>query len=197
MNQNKVPADWNKTYFSMKGLSNWIEDLVCRYQFFSTWAHKGVPYVFSLSYFTFPTGFTTSLLQKYSRKAGSQSIDRLEFDFITMTRPVADISEHPKDGAFIHGLYLEGAKWHEDDQCLCEPEVMELTVEMPVIHFKPISKRTKALQQVYECPCYYYPQRQGTVYADSYQLSIILRLGAESAEHWIKRGTAILMSLAT
>lgn len=90
------------------------------------WAAKGAPFVFHISYFTYPTGFTTSLLQKFSRKAGSPSIDRLEFDFIPTQKAVADISEVVKDGAFITGLYLEGAKWNLEKQCLMEPEVMEL-----------------------------------------------------------------------
>lgn len=49
-----------------------------------------------------------------------------------------DITEPPKDGAYISGLYLEGAKWSFEKMTLMEPDVMELTVLMPVIQFKPI-----------------------------------------------------------
>ena len=79
---------------------------------------------------------------------------------------------------------------------LMEPEVMELHVPMPVIHFKPIIKRTKPPTNVYESPVYYYPRRQGDVTKASYMMKIDLKLGTEqTAEHWIKRGTALLMSL--
>mmetsp|Transcript_6338 Transcript_6338/g.7546 ORF Transcript_6338/g.7546 Transcript_6338/m.7546 type:complete len:83 (+) Transcript_6338:4192-4440(+) len=81
--------------------------------------------------------------------------------------------------------------------CLCEPEVMELYVPMPVIQFKPISKRTKPPQNVYECPTYYYPIRKGTVERDSYMMRIDLKLGESPSEHWIKRGTALLMSIGS
>ena len=165
-----------------------------RYEFFETWAQKGAPFVFVISYFTYPTGFTTSLLQKYSRKAGSQSIDKLEFDFIPTQKPVSDITEVVKDGAFITGLSLEGAKWNADKQCLMEPDVMELSCPMPVLHFKPIPKRTKALQNIYECPCYYYPIRQGVGARDSWMLRIDLKSGDYSSEFWVKRGTALVMS---
>ena len=80
---------------------------------------------------------------------------------------------------------------------MAEPNVMELYSEMPVIHFKPISKRTKPMTNVYECPVYYYPTRQGTPYKDSFQMQVLLRLGEESADFWIKRGAAMLMSKAT
>jgi len=38
----------------------------------------------------------------------------LEFDFIPTNKPVSDITEVVKDGAFITGLSLEGAKWNAD-----------------------------------------------------------------------------------
>jgi len=194
LQQNQVPKAWSFAYFSMKSLSNWVMDLKARYDFFGLWAAKGQPFVYHISYFTYPTGFTTSLLQKFSRKAGSASIDRLEFDFIPTQKSEADISEVVKDGAFITGLYLEGAKWNIEKQCLMEPEVMELICMMPVIHFKPIQKRQKPPPGIYECPCYYYPIRQGGIGRDSYMLKVDLKTGDQAPEYWIKRGTALLMS---
>lgn len=108
-----------------------------------------------------------------------------------------ELGEGPKDGAYIYGLFLEGGKWDDEKQCLCEPEVMELYVLMPVIWFKPISRRGKALTSVYECPCYYYPIRKGSVDRASFMLKVDLKLGDSPSEHWIKRGTALLMSTGT
>lgn len=84
----KVPASWGFAYFSMKNLGNWIIDLQDRYGFFSQWAATKTPFVFWISAFTYPTGFTTSLLQRFSRKSHGAPIDRLEFDFITTPRSV-------------------------------------------------------------------------------------------------------------
>ncbi len=195
--ENKVPKSWSFAYFSLKPLATWMRDLTERYNFLSTWGAKMAPHCFWIGAFTYPTGFTTSLLQRYSRRGGAPSIDKLEFDFIPIQKAQKDITEPAKDGAYITGLYLEGAKWNFEKMNLCEPEVMELTVLMPVIHFKPIQKRVKPPQNVYECPCYYYPIRQGTVDKDSFMLKIDLKLGEQPAEFWIKRGTALVMSLAT
>lgn len=195
--ENKVPEAWSFAYFSTKPLSNWKEDLSARYDFFKNWVTKGAPIVFWISAFTFPAGFTTSLLQRFSRKQDSPPIDRLEFDFIPQTKAEAEFMDGPKDGAYITGLYLEGAKWDEEKLCLTEPQVMELYVPMPVIWFKPISKRVKPPQNVYECPTYYYPIRKGTVVRDSYIMKVDLKLGEAPSTHWIKRGTALLMSKGT
>lgn len=48
---------------------------------------------------------------------------------------------------------------------------------------------------MYECPCYYYPTRAGTVSKDSFMLKVDLKAGDYSAEFWVKRGAALLMSL--
>jgi dynein heavy chain len=79
---------------------------------------------------------------------------------------------------------------------LAEPNIMELEVQMPVIHFKPKEKKAKQAINTYSCPCYYYPIRKGVVGRDSFMMNIDLRLEPNgSADHWIKRGTALLMSL--
>jgi dynein heavy chain len=135
------------------------------------------------------------LLQRFSRKASGAPIDKLEFDFVPVPKEPNEINEHPKDGAFISGLHLEGGKWNPEKLCLCEPKVMELYCQMPVLHFKPIQKRAKPPQGVFECPCYYYPHRNGTVSKDSFMLRVDLKAGEFPAEFWVKRGTALLMSL--
>jgi len=198
----KVPLAWGFAYFSLKPLANWFEDLGDRYDFLTNWAQKTLPFHFWIGAFTYPTGFTTSLQQRYSRKGGAPPIDKLEFDFVPVAKLPGEITEHPKDGAYVTGLYLEGAKWNLEKMTLCEPEVMQLACPMPVVHFKPIQKRPKALPNMYACPCYYYPKREGTVDKDSWMLTVELKSGEEKPgvpipqEFWIKRGTALLMSLA-
>lgn len=48
---------------------------------------------------------------------------------------------------------------------------------------------------MYSCPCYYYPNRAGSTDRTSFVIGIDLRSGAMTSDHWIKRGTALLMSL--
>jgi len=102
INANKVPQEWSNAYFSLKPLASWFEDLCRRYDFFTSWV-KAQPHVFMIGYFTFPTGFTTGLLQKFSRKGtSSPAIDLLGFDYIPKTEGYEDLREIPaKDGAYI------------------------------------------------------------------------------------------------
>merc|ERR1711957_177978 len=185
-------------YFSLKSLSRWTEDLNERMDFFTHWCQRP-PYVYNLNAFTYPNGFSTALLQRFSRRsfgANIVSIDRLEFDFGIVNRAICDIQDYAKDGAFVTGLILEGAKWHKEKQYLTEPDIMELYDDMPVVHFKPISKRSKTLPNSYGCPVYYYPNRAGNVSRDSYVMQIDLKSGEVPPTFWTKRGTALLLSNA-
>jgi len=60
--ENKVPKEWSFAYFSLKPLAAWIGDLGERYAFFQQWVQVGFPSCYWISAFTYPTGFTVSLL---------------------------------------------------------------------------------------------------------------------------------------
>jgi len=62
LSEGRVPKQWSYAYFSTKPLANWFSDLSKRYEFFRRWADKGDPLCFWIGAFTYPTGFTTSLL---------------------------------------------------------------------------------------------------------------------------------------
>lgn len=107
----------------------------------------------------------------------------------------AAIAASPREGLYIKGLHLEGAKWDYEEMCLMEPEPMELTCSMPIIHFRPVKEKKKNKGSVYECPCYYFSVRTGSRERPSFMFNIELKCGEQTKEYWIKRGTALLMNL--
>jgi dynein heavy chain len=192
--ENRVPKVWGFAYLSAKPLAAWIRDLEMRIKQLHDWAYGATPSVFWISGFTYPTGFTTALLQQTAARSES-SIDTLSWDFLVQKYDAQLVPV--KDGAYIRGLFLEGAKWNDEEGCLMEPEPMELTWLMPVIHFKPVKEKKKAKNNMYSCPCYVYPVRSGTREKPSFMLSVDLKSGERTPQFWIKRGTALLMSLET
>jgi len=48
---------------------------------------------------------------------------------------------------------------------------------------------------IYVSPCYYYPKRAGSPGRPSYIVSIDLKSGDKPSDHWVRRGTALLLSL--
>ncbi|VEL19803.1 unnamed protein product [Protopolystoma xenopodis] len=52
-------------------------------------------------------------------------------------------------------------------------------------------------EDLYVAPCYYYPNRAGTMEKPSFMIGVDLKTGERPPEHWIKRSTALLMNLDT
>nr|XP_060635826.1 dynein axonemal heavy chain 2 [Anolis sagrei ordinatus] len=191
----RVPPMWERAYPSQKPLAAWTRDLGLRVDQFTRWANTAHPPVlFWLSGFTFPTGFLTAVLQAAAR-LNNISVDTLSWEFIVSTVDDNNLVYPPKEGVWIRGLYLQGAGWDKKNSCLMEAEPMQLVCPIPTIHFKPVENKKKSGKGMYACPCYYYPNRAGTAGRPSFVIGIDLRSGAMPSDHWIKRGTALLMSL--
>ncbi|XP_048885226.1 dynein axonemal heavy chain 2 [Brienomyrus brachyistius] len=191
----RVPPLWEKAYPSLKPLASWMRDLCQRVDQFACWAQTAhPPTIFWLSGFTFPTGFLTAVLQASARQ-NNVSVDTLSWEFTVSTVDDNNLLFPPKDGVFIRGLFLEGAGWDKKHCCLVEPEPMRLVCTVPTIHFKPVENRKKTSKSVYSCPCYYFPVRSGRAGRTSFVVTVDLNSGAFPHDHWVKRGTALLMSL--
>ena len=124
------------------------------------------------------------------------SVDSLSWDFPIVGAEEASLTERPKDGAYVKGLFLEGAGWQHEEGCLCEPAPMQLIDHMPIVHFRPVETRRSKAKGVYSCPLYLYPLRTGSRERPSFMLNVDLKSGAAEPEAWVKRGTALLLSLA-
>jgi dynein heavy chain len=191
----RVPPAWLKTYPSLKPLAGWTRDLLLRIQQLKDWAEGSQPKVFWLAGFTFPTGFLTAVLQNAARKLGV-SIDTLVWDYSVVQVAEKDITQGPKDGVYVSGVFLEGAGWDHEKMCLAEPKPMQLLVDMPVLHFRPVEAKKKAVKGIYQCPLYMYPVRTGTRERPSYIISVDLKSGDVDPDHWVKRGAALLLATA-
>ncbi|CAK4669134.1 unnamed protein product [Aphanomyces euteiches] len=192
-----VPKAWGFCYPSLKPLGSWTQELELRIHQMRHWANTAQPVVFWLSGFTYPTGFLTALLQTAARKNGV-SIDSLNWEFLIINQHEDSIVVGPKDSAYVKGLFLEGARWDFEHDCLTEPNPMDLCCNMPMIHFKPVETKKKASKGTYSCPLYMYPIRTGTRERPSFMIAVDLKCGpGKSPDVWTKRGTALLLSLST
>lgn len=128
-----------------------------------------------------------------SARSTKTPIDELTWDFYAFVEEDANAARIIREGggAYVHNLYLEGAGWLRKNQCLQDALPMELICNLPVIHFKPVENLKKKKSGIYNCPSYYYPIR-----SSSFVIAVDLKSGMEKAEYWIKRGTAILLSLS-
>ncbi len=193
---NRIPSLWaSKSYPSMKPLGSYFTDLLARLSFFRKWIDEGQPIVYWVSGFYFTQSFLTGVLQNYARKH-KIPIDLLAFDFIVQTRQLP--SERPADGVYINGLFLEGARWNDEEYTISESLPKVLYDPLPVIWFKPAKKAEIKPGRVYDCPVYKTGARRGTLsttgHSTNYVMSLQLPTKVEE-ERWINRGVASLCGL--
>ena len=191
----RVPDAWKKTYPSVKPLGSWMRDLVQRVDELNAWISGTYPKVYWLSGYTYPTGFLTAVLQTTARR-NTIPIDTLSWDFSIINLDESEITQQPKEGVYVKGIFLEGAGWDYENACLTEPEPQELIVSMPIIHFKPVEGKKKSARGLYSSPLYLYPVRTGSRERPSFMITVDLKAGVHDSDLWVKRGTALLLSLS-
>ncbi|KAI5937324.1 Dynein heavy chain 1, axonemal [Manis javanica] len=195
---NTVPELWNtKAYPSLKPLSAWVRDLLQRVDFLQAWIRQGIPAVFWISGFFFPQAFLTGTLQNFARKSAI-SIDTISFDFKVMRQSVPELKERPREGSYIHGLFLEGARWDPVAFQLAESRPKELYTEMAVIWLLPTPNRKTQDQDHYLCPIYKTLTRAGTLSTTGHSTNYVVAVeipADQPQRHWIKRGVALICAL--
>ena len=71
-----------------------------------------------------------------------------------MTQTEKEIKEGPKDGCYIRGLFIEGAKWDSAKKQLGESAPKVLFSDIPVIWLIPSVNRQQPSSGIYICPVY-------------------------------------------
>uniref|UniRef100_A0A803W4G1 Dynein axonemal heavy chain 1 n=1 Tax=Ficedula albicollis TaxID=59894 RepID=A0A803W4G1_FICAL len=195
---NTVPEIWNaKAYPSLKPLASWVNDLVQRIEFLQNWISHGIPSVFWISGFFFPQAFLTGTLQNFARKSVI-SIDTISFSFKVMKESVKELKRQPDVGCYIHGLFLEGARWDAAAGRLAESRPKELYTEMAVIWLLPVPNRKPPESGSYLCPIYKTLTRAGTLSTTGHSTNYVIAVEIPTdkpEKHWIKRGTALICAL--
>merc|ERR1719473_478114 len=175
---NRVPTPWSKLAWpSERALDGWLRDLSGRIQQLAEWTTNPleIPAVTWISGLQNPQSFLTAIMQQ--TKADQEAADPeaiVELDKLMIVTEVQKemASEakgnHARDGAYISGLYLEGASWNKDAGVLDRSRPRQMNCEMPLINVRAVPT-DHVLSGIYQCPVYKTLQR-GPTYVFSAQL---------------------------
>lgn len=100
-----------------------------------------------------------------------------------------EMSGPPREGAYVHGLYMEGARWDMQTGFIAESFLKELTPRMPVIFLRAIPVDRVDQRLVYECPVYKTKSR-GPTFVWVFRLRTKL-----DPSKWVLGGVALLLQV--
>uniref|UniRef100_A0A672GEB4 Dynein axonemal heavy chain 11 n=1 Tax=Salarias fasciatus TaxID=181472 RepID=A0A672GEB4_SALFA len=184
-----VPDSWARLgYPSTKTLAQWVNDLISSCHELDSWTQDFVlPAVVWLSGLFNPQTFLTAVLQSIARR-NQWALDKMTLTVDVTKKMKEDFGHPPREGAYIHGLFMEGARWDTQSGVIAEAVLRDLTPAMPVLYVRAVPAEELELKSTFECPVYRTKQR-----GPSYVWSLRLRT-KEPPARWILAGVALLLS---
>nr|XP_055065627.1 dynein axonemal heavy chain 11 isoform X2 [Misgurnus anguillicaudatus] len=184
-----VPESWSRlAYPSTKTLALWFSDVLAQCRELDTWTQDFVfPAVVWISGLFSPQSFLTAIVQSIARK-NKWPLDRMTLSVDVTKKSKEDYGHPPREGAYIHGLYIEGAGWDSASGVLSEAVLMDLTPAMPVLYIRAVPADQQELKNTYECPVYRTKLR-GPTYIWSFRLKT-----RHPPAKWVLAGVALLLS---
>jgi len=195
----RVPPIWKEVISSSskKPLGSWLGNITRRHAQLAKWSENFTleKECLCISLLFNPMSFLTAIMQMTSRQ------EKRALDYMTLNTKVKnymtveEIPGPPESGAYIYGLYLQGASWkvpsdRKMEGYLDQMRPRELTPTLPVVNVVAVPLEQKQKAGYYECPVYTTTDRGFT-----YVFTATLRM--ESLEfnvnNWILAGVALVM----
>ena len=175
------------------GLANWLAHFQRRYQQYYHWEKNGEPKCMWLSGLHIPETYLAALVQQCCRTKG-WALDRSAL-FTNTTSMVEErvIKAKPEFGAFVQGMYLEGASWDTEKQCLRRQDPKVLVVSLPIIEIVPAEAAKIKLTNTLKTPVYTTSARRNAM-----GVGLVFEADLttyDDISHWILQGTAIVLNI--
>ncbi|NXA57289.1 DYH17 protein, partial [Nothocercus julius] len=185
-----VPESWTHfAYPSLLSLGAWYADLLLRIRELEVWTTDFVlPATVWLAGFFNPQSFLTAIMQSMARK-NEWPLDKMCLSVEVTKKNREDMTAPPREGSYVHGLFMEGARWDIPSGTIADARLKELTPMMPVIFIRAIPVDRMDTKNIYECPVYKTRMR-GPTYVWTFNLKT-----KEKAAKWILAAVALLLQI--
>ena len=183
-------------------LGLWFSSLLLRDDQDRTWLMNSRPNSFWLTGFFNPAGMLTAMKQevcrRHQKEAPKWALDDIVYHTeVTHYNNVDNVKSSPPEGAYVHGLFLEGCGWSKENSQVIESEPKTLYVPLPVLHVTAmlrgdeLKSRTQLYDKwgPYDCPVYKYRNRTDRFFI----FMVTLRCTQDkNPTFWTLRGVALL-----
>ena len=175
-----------------KNLASWIEHFHRRFSQYDNWVKTAnEPSVMWLSGLHIPESYLSALVQATCRKNGWPLDRSTLYTKVTKWDKPEDVNERVS-GCLITGLFLEGAQWNQESQCLVKQPPKQLLQELPVLRVIPIESHKLKLHGTLETPVYITSDRRNAM---GEGLVFEANLATKNhPSHWILQGVALTLN---
>ena len=160
----RVPKLWAKLAWpSLRPLASWLTDLNRRVEQLLVWvgAPLDVPNITWLSGLINPQSFLTAVMQQTAQR-NQLEMDKL-FIYTEVTKKMSgEMDSASRDGAFIDGMFLQGARWDVKGGVVEKSKPREMYCVMPIVNCRAVGLERQDEKGVYKCPVYKTEQRGPT-----------------------------------
>jgi len=187
---NKVPTSWeNLAWPNLAPLGIWLVNFLDRQKQLAEWtADLNTPKVTWISGLFNPQAFLTAVMQVTARK-NEWPLDRVVTTVDVTKKGPEEVEGATRDGAYIYGLYVDGARWDVQQGTLEDAYMKELYPKLPVVLVKATPADKAPAGDLYNCPVYK-TQFRGPTYVFAAGLKTKV-----PAAKWVMAGVALLMTV--
>jgi len=196
----KIPPAWEKkSYPTLRSLTPWVLDVLQRCAQLSDWTGDlQVPKVSWFPGFFNPQSFLTAVMQSTARR-NEWPLDKTTHQVeVTKKLEPDEIDAPSRDGAYVHGLMIEGCRWDEKAGSLTDSFPKELFAPMPVMLIKAVQVEKAEQKDTYGAPVYKTRMRpKGALgHPDGGYIFTAGLKTKESAAKWVMAGVALLTDIS-
>jgi dynein heavy chain len=188
-----IPPSWAKKAPATKmRLANWMSHFQRRFRQYEGWVIKGEPKCMWLSGLHIPETYLAALVQQCCRTKG-WALDRSTlYTKTTVMKDEKEVKAKPEFGAYIQGLFLEGAAWDSENMCLRKQDPKVLVVQLPITQIVPAEAAKVKLTNTLKTPVYTTSDRRNAM-----GVGLVFEADMttyDDISHWILQGVALVLN---
>jgi len=187
---NRVAPNWaSNAYPSRKNLSLWFEDMLLRVQQLTLWSSNlETPVSVWITALFNPMAYITAILQTTARLK-DLPLDQMDIwtDVLETMEP-SNLSGYPEEGMYIHGFFMEGARWDSKKGVVTDSVPKELHPVVPVVCVRGLVHGSYSNEGIYKCPVY-----TTSIRGPTYVFPATLK-SADKINKWVLAGVCMLMN---
>ncbi|CAG9765840.1 unnamed protein product [Ceutorhynchus assimilis] len=190
----QLPNIWRKLApATCKNLGGWMEHFEARQLQYFSWSTTGEPAVLWISGLHIPETYLAALVQ-ISCRLHNWPLDRSTlYTYVSEHVDPADVILRPAAGnCLLHGLYLEGAAWDVENNCLKKSTPKILIEKLPVLGVVPIESFRLKLQNTLKTPVYTTSLRRNAM-----GVGLVFEADLRTTEHishWVLQGVCLVLN---